>query len=294
MYHIERAVSRAIRNPENVAERMLDRAQEWISSSVRPLVAQSLPIRIESDYNTLRSRPKSGNLSGTRIMGADSVMTRDEEGQFFGTYMHIRHELMSMRADMDGWAQVIDGEWGSYLFGRAVWFRHMLWQMNYGLGATWHTNNVSICGKCATQDDDDLMQQTNLKILDCVDMFNPTKGLKFSTYTVNSLNNSVRTQSKRELQRKRNTPVSSIYGGEDARDVVSMADRRATSVNHSMTTEEQLEWLRVHGRCLSEQTKSYLTSIIECKPLPNVDAKLVLKEVRRAIAAGKLPSYEDL
>ena len=280
MNHGYRAVAEARRNPNGMASRMIDRC---VTSQVL-----GSPSLLESAFNSLNARPGFGNVEGTHIVGAENILTRAEEERYFGMYVYARQQLRLLKSpDMD-WGQVVDDEWGRYLFRRAVWFRQVLWQLNWSLSVGWFSKNHKACGKCMTQDDDDLRTLTQMKVLDCVDLFNPTVGRKFSTYAVNSLDTSVRTQSKREVMRKRNTPIASIFGSDESPQVVNIADRWAFNPATGMSDAEKLDWVRVHGGNLRPETRRYIEHLIEGKSCESeVSTAEAFAEIKRLIIKGE-------
>jgi hypothetical protein len=282
MHHVDRAVAEARRNPNGIASKMVDRC---VTSQV-----SGSPSTLELAFNSLNARPGFGAVSGTRIIGADNILTRAEEEQYFGAYVYARQELRILQSTGLDWVQVVDDEWGCFLFRRAVWFRHVLWQLNWSLSIGWFAKNRKACGQCMTQDEDDLLTLTHMKVLDCVDLFNPTVGRKFSTYAVNSLETSVKTQSKREVMRKRNTPVASIFGSEESRQVVNIRDRRAVSTVSEMSVGDKLDWIRTKGTGLRPETRRYIEHLIEGKPSDSVVSPAeALSELRKLMAKGEFP-----
>lgn len=282
MHHVDRVVVEARRNPNEIAARMVDRCVK--------VPKTGSPASLESAFHSLRARPGCGKLAGTRIEEAQNILSRAEEERYFGAYVYARQELRILKVSGMSWVQIVDDEWGCYLFQRAVWLREVLWQLNWSLSIGWLAKHGRACGKCMTQDDDDIQTLTHMKVLDCVDLFNPTVNRKFSTYAVNSLNTSVRIQSKREVMRKRNTPVMSIFGQDESRKVFVIADPRATNLVYGMSVEDKLDWIRTRGTELSEQARRHIENIIKGDPVDSsVSTSEVFAELRRAMTSGKFP-----
>lgn len=279
---VDRAVSEAVRNPEGVADRM--------TRGCRDMVVSCSPVSLEQAYQSLKSRPGGGSINGCRVNGASNILSRAEEERFFSAYVWARQQLIHMKSTSQSWAEVIVDDWGKVLFMRAVWLRHALWQLNWSLGVGWFAKNKHGCALFVTQDEDDLMSLCHLKLLDCVDLFNPTAGQKFSTYAVNSLNRSIKTQSFREAGRKRNVNQRSIFSDEDRREVCTMTDRVGCSNNSSLSVQDKLDYIRVWGKNLSSDTLQYIEDLIQSRPSSvNVDPSIAFREVKNLMESKLFP-----
>jgi hypothetical protein len=283
MHHVDKVVAEAFANPGKVAEVMTRRA------CATPVVCD--PIGLEKAVCDLRSRPGAGYIQGTRIDGTDTALTREEEEKYFTAYTWARQQLRDMYAVTPDWRQVVDDDWGCVLFDRSVWMRQMLWQFNWPLYIGWFAKNKNACAHLVTQDDDDLMILAGAKMLDCVDLFDPTKGRKFSTYCVNSLDVSVRTQSKREQLRGRNTVCQSIFVDDERKTYCAHADPKcADHPLRQMSVSEKVDWINVHGDGLPSEIKEYLIALVQGCMISTIDPADVLRTIRKSIRRGEFPT----
>jgi hypothetical protein len=276
---IESKVRQALVYPAGLGQRFLEKTP-----------ANSLivcPVRLERAYNMIRQRSQgcTTNISGVRNA---VVLTRAEENEFFSAALSARTELIALYESGKTWDEIVEDDWGGTLFHRAAYLRENLFYLNYPLMVRWWCKNVKLCAHHTTSDEEDIFSKSSIKLLDCIDLFDPHRNLKFSTYAVNALNNSIRCQSFREVNQHRNRNVISIFADDQFSHVIQIADPRSSEciIEHQ---ESLVIWLRDNRNLLTKNSQNTIQSIIEDKPdRCSKDASSALAEVIRLMKQDKL------
>lgn len=279
MFDIENKVRQALASPAGLGQRFVDKTP-----------ANSLiicPVKLERAYNMIRQRSEGCATSNNGVRNA-IVLSRAEENEFFSAALSARTELVAMHESGKTWDEIVEDEWGGTLFHRAAYIRENLFYLNYPLMLDWWHKNNKLCAHYVTSDEEDILAKGGLKLLDCVDLFDPHRNLKFSTYAVNAFNNSIRCQSFREVNQHRNRQSVSIFADDDCRQMVQIADPRSSESN--LEHQEALStWLRDNRELLTKNSKDAIQAIIEDKPgRCNKDASSALAEVIRLMRQDKL------
>jgi len=279
IFDIETKVRHALASPTGIGQRFVDK------TPVNSLVV--CPIRLERAYNMIRKRSE-GCTSNSQGVRNSVVLTRAEENEFFGAALSARRELISMHGKGKTWVEIVEDDWGGTLFHRAVYIRENLYYLNYPLMIDWWRKNNKLCAHYVTSDEEDILAKSSLKLLDCIDLFDPHRNLKFSTYAVNALNNSIRCQSFREVNQQRNRQSVSIFADDDCRQMVQIADPGSSEYN--LEHQEALStWLKDNRALLTENSQNTIQAIIEDKPgRCDRDASCALAEVIRLMRQDKL------
>jgi len=279
MFDIESKVRQALSSPVALGQRFVDKTP---ASTI--IVC---PVKLERAYNMIRQRSEGCTTSTKGVRNA-IVLTRAEENEFFSAALSARTELIAMHERGKTWVEIVGDDWGGTLFHRAAYIRENLFYLNYPLILDWWHKNNKLCAHHATSDEEDILARSGMKLLDCVDLFDPQRNLKFSTYAVNALNNSIRCQSFREVNQHRNRQTISIFSDDECSHIVQIADPNDSGsiIEHQ---ESLITWLRDNRELLTKTSQNTIQAIIEDKPHRcNREASHALSEVIRLMRKDKL------
>lgn len=166
-------------------------------------------IEIDANFDKLLKRTNSIKISGIRI--SDVIPLSDvEEKDFFNLYAQIRHNIKSADFEIDI----------SNLIEKFEKVRSTLVHQHIPLVSAWLNMNVAkSSAKRYLMCKDEKKSEGMCVLMKCVDRFDPSRKIRFSTYLFSALNNMVFKDVRDNKKRKVEIESSSL-------DVSSIHDRR--------------------------------------------------------------------